>query len=554
MSIDQAEQNRERNLQAVLSKTTGTPLPQYSVVLRDNSGYISQAKNFATLDQAKAFQNEIMIRNGITTIGPPVSAKSTAASRYEALLSIPSLALTEAAQSAESRAYALKLSGQPAKGLFWYGVAQTTKGGKGFYEAVTFPVRPAQWGATIKTVSALLTPKENESRADFNKRITNIVDSDITDSTEKAQFAQQLIATLPTPPSHTKEQIEMGNRYRAALVEVILSDPIGFAAESGGGLLGGYIAAKILSKLPSAIRKLTPKTLEQKAFEKLIPLDSIKAENLPDVGGIEMAVGEMPIGESPATLMERGQWNRSGTTLTELVRLQNRRGTTTVLALVNPTSNIIEGILSLNDANKITGGIPELLTLASGLTVVPLIYIDPDISNTVYAELTKINNDAKPVIPKSAYKNINDDDEILASLLKMGVVVIPDVSQIEIQDQSIIQLVEQVQEQVQEQIQEQVQEQVQEQLTEEITEQITEVPDPPVIPKIPKDKKKHDKEAKRYSYKDAIKFSVTIKYTSGSDRFTETAKSAPIAISKALTRRTRKKEIPVEVISKRLPK
>jgi len=417
----------------------------------------------------------------LALVGPPSSLKVTGLGRvaqeYEGVFKNVSDALTDAIKNAKTQAIKAKSEGKPIETILWYGLAETTTGGRGAFNGVTFVVRPKQWEESAKTINTLLTPSKNESVSSYQNRVRQIVEGDIVDPVLREKMVKQLLATMPKP-TVSEENIEAGKKYRAVLIDTILSDPISFVAEVAGGVAGGWLAGQIIGRLPAAIRRITPKTLEQKAFAKIHPLNAgepilspdITAHPLDSLSDSAVSQIESGIGSSPATSLGKGKYTTPfSKTYGVGLQLKPRKGMTAIIVLADPKTQAIKGFLSLAEAMEITGGMPELLSTMGGLQAIPMVYIDPNISDANYKSIQTMLQE-QPTIPASALKEIQENDEILATLLSLGIVVIPDLSQVSVHDQSVINLAEQASIQEISQVQDVVQEVVPKEIPVEITD------------------------------------------------------------------------------------
>ena len=405
----------------------------------------------------------------LALVGPPSSLKVTGLGRvaqeYEGVFKNVSDALTDAIKNAKTQAIKAKSEGKPIETILWYGLAETTTGGRGAFNGVTFVVRPKQWEESAKTINTLLTPSKNESVSSYQNRVRQIVEGDIVDPVLREKMVKQLLATMPKP-TVSEENIEAGKKYRAILVDTILSDPISFVAEVAGGVAGGWLAGQIIGRLPATIQRITPKTLEQRAFDKIHPLNAgepilgpdITAHPLDTLSDSAVAQIESGMGQNPSKFIGKGKYTTPfSKTYGVGLQLKPRKGMTAIIVLADPKTHAIKGFLSLAEAMEITGGMPELLTTMGGLQAIPMVYIDPNISDANYKSIQTMLME-QPTIPASSLKEIQEDDEILATLLSLGVVVIPDLSQITIQNPDVVEIVEQESIQTSAQAQTQIQE------------------------------------------------------------------------------------------------
>jgi len=457
------------------------------------------------------------ILNAITA-GPPselnVTGLGRVAQQYERVFTRVTDALTDAIKNAKTQAAQAKTEEKPLETIIWYGLAETTTGGRGAFNALTFTIRPKQWEESAKTINALLTPRKNESVKDYEERIKQIVAGDIDDPVLRKKMINQLLSTMPMV-GVSDEQIETGKKYRAVLVDTILSDPISFVAEVSGGLAGGWLAGQVLSKVPSAIRKLTPKSLERKAFEKLhsleagespgIDITGHKLDGLPDsaVAQIESAMGQ-----NPARSLGKGKWNKIQ--LNHWVP-QNRRGSTSIVVLMDPLTKTVKGFLTLQEAQAITGGAPELLATIGGLQAFHMVYVDPTVSAKEFSIMQQLHKNSQAVIPASALKQLNPNDEILETLLSLGIIVIPDLSQVEIQNTGVAEAVEQTPIQTNAQAQLQIPE-----ITPTQVPELEKIPPttPPIKLSLEDQKKRRDMDRKFYTGPKSI-YRVTYTYLGG---------------------------------------
>ena len=537
-----AGQNIETLDNAIASGTTTTILYGKNIKKLEKEALKPHLKEpIAYKSQPTKEQKETEQLGKLALVGPPSSLKVTGLGRvaqeYEGVFTRVTDALTDAIKNAEKQAVKSKIEGKPLETIIWYGLAETTTGGRGAFNGVTFVVRPKQWEESAKTINALLTPSKNESVSSYQNRIRQIVEGDIDDPVLKEKMVKQLLATMPKP-TVSEENIEAGKKYRAVLVDTILSDPISFVAEVAGGVAGGWLAGQIIGRLPATIQRITPKTLEQRAFDKIHPLNAgepilgpdITAHPLDTLSDSAVAQIESGMGQNPAKFIGKGKYTTPfSKTYGVGLQLKPRKGMTAIIVLADPKTHAIKGFLSLAEAMEITGGMPELLTTMGGLQAIPMVYIDPNISDANYKSIQTMLME-QPTIPASSLKEIQEDDEILATLLSLGIVVIPDLSQITIQNPEVVEIVEQESNQTSAQAQTQIQE-----ITPIPTPELEETPPttPPLRLSLEEEKKRKEINLKLFN---GPRERYRVKFTypkGGKEAITVDARSFPEAIDKA---------------------
>ena len=357
--------------------------------------------------------------------------------------------ITRSITQSKAKSASFAAEGKTVQAVVTAAVSTAGSATRGGFNAITFPVRPVQWKKTANTISTLLTPVKGESQSDYEERINQFVEGDIKDPAEKERVIKEILKTIPTPIGEPSvEQRETASLYRAKIAEVIISDPVAFIAEVAGGLAGGYLAGKIIQELPARIKGLTPKSLEQRAFDKLRPLEEgvspgldITAHPLDDLSDSAVSQLEDAVGMTVHKSLGKGKWGNA-----------NRHWgfsdpmTASLVVLVDPTTKAIKGIITMAEALEITHVMPELLTTMGGLQAIPVIKIDERASQTQIDRinaLLKISPQA--TIPQSVLKELQEDDLLLETLLAQGIIVLPELNQNVISDQSIVQISEQVQ-------------------------------------------------------------------------------------------------------------
>ena len=178
------------------------------------------------------------IQQGISRVG----------SDYENVFRSVTDSLVKSSEKASERSIELALEGRPIAGFGAYAVGTAIRSAKGAVEAVTFPIRPASWAGAVEAVGLMLMPEKGETQAEFRSRLTDMVKNDVYDPKQRAQMEKLLLSTMPPTPISSEDR-QAAKAFRKALAESIMADPVGFLAEVAGGVAGGVLLSKALSKL-----------------------------------------------------------------------------------------------------------------------------------------------------------------------------------------------------------------------------------------------------------------------------------------------------------------
>jgi len=496
---------------------------------------------------------------------------SRVGSDYENVFKSVTDPLVQASEKASKRSLELALEGKPWAGFGAYATGTTIRTAKGVVEGASFLVRPAAWARTAEFIGQVLMPEKGESQSDYRSRLSDMVKNDVYDESKREQILNKLVSTMPRNLV-SREDRQEAKEYRKALGASIMADPVGFVAEVTGGIIGGKLALKALSKV-SGIKELVSRpSLEQRMWDKVTPIEKI-GTTVPEV--------HTPSNWSPTT-MPRGMWRSTW----EIARDVSAKGGTAIVMLKNPTTGELMGFMSWEEAVAVTGGLPELLGslgVISGIegkvVVEPVVVEDSKLKQSGYLDtvqrLTReelaINQPVSIETIEEELKKLDKEDE------EVGVVpvVIPDIKQkppidiiedivetvTEELDQTVIEDIDEtviedvIQTVIEDLDQTVIDETVVEDIVETVTEELKQAPTkPPTPPKL----KKGDPGSSRPNVFHALiggikeEYRVKFDYKKGpSETFTVTARSFPQALSQA-TQLRRVKYVPSEVdIAKR---
>ena len=495
------------------------------------------------------------IQQGILRVG----------SDYENVFKSVTDPLVQASEKASKRSLELALEGKPWAGFGAYATGTTIRTAKGVVEGASFLVRPAAWARTAEFIGQVLMPEKGESQSDYRSRLSDMVKNDVYDESKREQILDKLVSTMPRNLV-SREDRQEAKEYRKALGASIMADPVGFVSEVTGGIIGGKLALKALSKV-SGIKELVSRpSLEQRMWDKITPIEKI-GTTVPEV--------HTPSNWSPTT-MPRGMWRSTW----EIARDVSAKGGTAIVMLKNPTTGELMGFMSWEEAVAVTGGLPELLGslgVISGIegkvVVEPVVVEDSKLKQSGYLDtvqrLTKeelaINQPVSIETIEEELKKLDKEDE------GVGVVpvVIPDIKQkppidiiedivetvTEELDQTVIEDIDEtviedvIQTVIEDLDQTVIDETVVEEIVETVTEELEQAPTkPPTPPKL----KKGDPGMRPNVFRALVgglkeKYRVVFDYPKGkNEAFTVTARSFPQALSQA-TQLRRVKYVPSEV-------